>query len=251
VYGAINEKGVWKEYEIDWLLNLKTPLYIAVVDKRSHTISLYNTTVALFCYWEPRPKKPSLIKLIPREFPSDSMVGRPPKIVSDSHQNYSGGDGCEHQIDLGNPLVKYSIDDMENQTKIKEIKELLRKGIRMDMRSILFRDYSQPFLNWMGIIRTNESFDAAYISYTPSAVKPLFEASMPTLMAIAIALKKHDPVRYEKFMSISDLFVREKMPKEIIEQLKDMLLEPPSAAGRICRVTATVALFHNTLPPVF
>jgi hypothetical protein len=216
-YGGVTEQGIWKEYEIDWLLNQKVPLYIGVIDKASQTLSLYSSAAVLCSYWESKPNKPFKLLLVPRGLKDDSEIQKPTKVQSGD----ASGDGFEYRVDLGNPLIHVSQLDIDSSEINQTVKALLRKAIRTEMRSILFRDYSQPFVNWCRRIRTNQSYDAGYVSYTPSESKHLIESSMPTLMAIALALKAHDPVQYENMKKISGIFVKEKMPIEIREKLAD------------------------------
>jgi len=107
-YGALHKKNgkwKWKGHQIDWLFNQDQPLFLAIVDLKIHTLSLYSTHRIWWVYNE--IGKPGQIVLVPDAQPTNNIGSSwlKRKILPTLDGGKEAGDGFSYEVPLGEPVV--------------------------------------------------------------------------------------------------------------------------------------------------
>lgn len=217
-YGGPNDKGTWRQQEIEWLFSQKLPLLLAVVDKSSSTLKLYSTSNM----WTLRYKGGNLgmVHLQP-DVPSgpDDEIPRPPA-EQKTEWPKDIGDGQLWRIPLGPPLVAINIGDVEDPAKLEAFRKILSWAVGMEQTNILYRDLNVHFSRWRHKIKTNSQGEAVvygvgYVFNTQPGANTAdqLRALAPILGALALNFKHQG--RKAEFEALKPLV--EILPSESLE----------------------------------
>lgn len=205
-YGS-DKMAEWKREYIDWLFRFELPLLFGIVNKKKMQIDIYNCSAFRFLFVE--NPNPSIIVFKPRNPQSTDDIGRPNKVPLSNWTDKNKGDGHKYIIDLGNPLVIITNDDIYNHEILLRKKNILRNVVAMEQNNILYRKLTLPHFHWVLKIDTDERFEAAWYyasSNHPSVLTNHYKALGPGLISLAINLRANDQ-------------------EELITQLKPILKE--------------------------
>lgn len=210
----------WKKENIEWLNRLKLPLFFGVVNKKDMVINIFNCSALRFIFIE-NPDA-SIIEFKPRDKYSTADISRPARTRLDKFpDDNSKGDGYKYIVDLGNPLISISNEDIYDKDILKFKKDLLRNMIAMEQLNDLYKNLSVPHFHWSLNIETNVSFKAGWIYLTsdnPTSIQNHFKTLGPAL--ISLALNSFTCGQQELIDNLKPLI--KQIPKEYITQaLKD------------------------------
>jgi len=141
-YGAIHDKnGKWKlkSYEIDWLFGQDQPLFLGIVDLKSHSMCLYSTHRMWWVYNE--IGNPGRIVLVPEAQPPGDIgwnwFKRTELRVMDGEKK--AGDGFSYEVPLGEPVARINVERLENEDRQfrSEIEETVKDAIDLNYRNIM------------------------------------------------------------------------------------------------------------------
>lgn len=200
----------WKWEHIEWLFRLELPLLIGIVNKKEMTIDIYNCSTLRFLFVE--NPKPSVIEFKTSNVSAETEIGRPQSVELDNWQEGEKGDGKKYTIDLGNPLVSITNEDIYNHDVLAHKKNILRNIIVMEQQNILYRKLTLPHFHWTLKIDSNKGFQAAWYygtSSDPNVLSNHYRTLGPGLISLAINL-------------------RENKQEELLEQLIPILKEIPN-----------------------
>ncbi len=135
-YGKQAKK--WKPHDIFWLFNHSTPFFIGFIDVKEKTLSIYDTTGIWFLYgkgsincsqivFQPN-KRPFGVR---RELPKETRIKR---------WDITKGDGNKYKIDLGNPIITISVNDIDSPEILQEKREVLKRIIIIERENIINRN---------------------------------------------------------------------------------------------------------------
>jgi hypothetical protein len=114
----------FKDHEaIEWLVNHPSPLFLAIVDKRSGTIDVFQTFARFDLYVHAR--YPTPLVLYPGE-PGTGSVGL--------------WDGVTSDCDLGAPILRVTANELFDDAVVAERLEVLSKWVEIERKNILLRD---------------------------------------------------------------------------------------------------------------
>lgn len=161
-YGGLNERGVWKKYEVDWLYDQHQSFVVCVVDLKEWTVNLYSTQ---FMWWVPWQKgTPGEVVLVP-DLSLDSFTvaeggsndnryrSAPLPNASDGSRP---GDGFSYRVPLGNPIISVSVKEQEAAQFRDRVRSCLERWVGLDYRNLTHWRLKVPYVEeWVAWI-TNE-----------------------------------------------------------------------------------------------
>ena len=151
-FGGPDEHGRWRKEEIEWLFRQELPLLIGLADKASSKLDLYSTS----SMWAAR--------YAGKEFGQiDLLLGEPGDMHGTLMPSYSNmtdwpqgiGDGRRCDLPIGPPVLSISIDDIEDETKLKEYREVLAVPLRIEQDNITYRRLQIHFFKCLHRFTTN------------------------------------------------------------------------------------------------
>ncbi len=205
----------WKREQIEWLFRLELPLLFGIVNKKKMQIDFYNCSAFRFIFVE--NPNPSIIEFKPRFPQSESDIGRPIREAINDWTSKDKGDGHKYTIDLGNPLVTITNDDIYNHEVLGVKKNILRNAVAMEQNNILYRKLTLPHFHWVQKIDTDKGFGAAWFygaSDNPAVLTNHYRTLGPGLISLAINLRAN---KQEELVKQLIPILRE-LPKDVIPQ---------------------------------
>jgi hypothetical protein len=222
-YGSNNIDG-WKREHIDWINRLELPLLFGIVDKRATQIDIYNCSPLRFIYHE--HPDPSQLEFKPRIPNLAGDIGKPTFEAISGWNASDKGDGNKYTIDLGNPLVTITNDDIYNVAILAHKKGLLRKVVAMEQQNILYKKLKLPHFHWTLNIDTNNDFVAAWVYYSSNDDKVLinlYQTLGPGLISLAVNLRANKQEQLIKqIIPLLQEIPRDLIPKEIKNNYPDL-----------------------------
>jgi hypothetical protein len=180
----------WKREHIDWIYRLELPLLFGIVNKKAMQIDIYNCSSIRFVFVE--HPNPSIIEFKPRIPSVDSDIGKP---AIEPIKGWTGtykGDGNKYVVDLGNPLVIITNDDILHHPTLAHKKSILRNVVALEQQNILYKKLILPHFHWTLKIDTDKGFHTAwaYFTSTEKAVLQNHYRTLGTgLISLAINLR--------------------------------------------------------------
>lgn len=205
----------WKREHIDWLFRLELPLLFGIVNKKKMQIDIYNCSAFRFLFVE--NPNPSVIEFKPRNPQSPADIGRPNKEALSNWTDTNKGDGHKYIIDLGNPLVTITNDDIYNHDILLHKKNILRNAVAMEQNNILYRKLTLPHFHWVLKIETDKGFGAAWYygsSNNPFVLTNHYRTLGPGLISLAINLRANGQEELLKQL----IPILKELPKDVIPQ---------------------------------
>lgn len=151
-FGGPNKDGQWNKDEIEWLFSQELPLLIAMVDKASSRLDLYSTSGM----WAARYAGQNFGQI-------DLLPGEPGELHGGPLPDYSRvrtwpdgiGDGRRCDLPLGPPVLSMSIDDVEDDKKLKTYREILSTTLSIEQDNITYRRLQVHFFKCLHRYTTN------------------------------------------------------------------------------------------------
>ncbi len=127
----------WKPENLTWLFKLDIPLFIGIVNKKKSLLEIYDTS-ALWQVYNLNHLSPSRIRMQPSTRRPDEMREncRVSKLENWPEQH---GDGMMYEIDLGNPLISLSNQEVLGGNSLTDKKNLLGRVVDYELTNILLR----------------------------------------------------------------------------------------------------------------
>jgi hypothetical protein len=190
-YGEL-DKTKWKPEQVKWIFRLQQPIFFAFIEKNTMKMSIYNCSPLAFDYYT--DKIPSVIEFKKRIVASSNEIGRP---YTEDIANWDSdkGDGKKHIVDLGNPIITITNDDIYDKEILKKKKSLLRLVIEIKQQNILYKTLGLPYLNWVLKIKTDESIQVAWSYFdttNPNILPHLYKSLTHSLISLALNLKSNN-----------------------------------------------------------
>lgn len=213
-YGS-TKMSEWKREHIEWLFRLELPFLIGIVNKKQMQIDIYNCSTLRFLFVE--NPNPSVIEFKPRIPQSTSDIGKPHREALQNWTDTDKGDGHKYTIDIGNPLVTITNDDIYNHQVLAHKKHILRNVVVMEQNNILYRKLTLPHFHWALNIDTDKGFIPAWYYGTtnnPAVLTNHYRTLGPGLISLAINLRANGQ---EELLKQLIPILRE-LPKDVIPQ---------------------------------
>ena len=161
-YGGLNEKRIWKNYELDWLYNQNQPLVICIVDLRDWAVNLYTTQFMWWVRYQKGP--PGEVVLVPDlaldEFTADEGRSMQSRYRSESlpkaADSSQAGDGFSYRVPLGPPIVSVSVKEQEAVEYRDQLRKCLNRWLALDYRNITHYRLKVPYVEEWTEWTTNE-----------------------------------------------------------------------------------------------
>jgi hypothetical protein len=207
-YGTIHKKNgkwKWKNHEIDWLFRQDQPLFLGIVDLKSHSMSLYSTHRMWWVYNE--IGNPGKIILVPEAQPSGQIgwdwfkrTELPPL-----DGGKKAGDGFCYEVPLGKPVARIDVERLENEDQYfrQEIERTVKDAVDLTYRNIMNCQKNIPITEdqdvWTGGTYQNSLF---YHPINDKQKRALFLYINP---AITSLLQNHDFLATNDLKSIKNM----------------------------------------------
>jgi hypothetical protein len=215
-YGGITKKKKWKRYEIDWLFNPGVPFFIGLVDSKRRNLLIYSTSATWFSYHG--QSVPTKIILEPRIYSdsNDLVHGPKTKEIESLKGETIYGDGKEHIVDLGDPIIEIDINAIEDKEKISHLKNALRKFIdNIEQRNIIQRKLRSSFFWWNKDMKNGQW--AWHVNpYSPNFdYQKCLEELVPIITPLALQYKQtNDTEKFNQIIGVLQL-IGDRIPENI------------------------------------
>lgn len=217
-YGSDN-MAKWKREHIEWLSRLELPFLIGIVNKKKMQIDIYNCSTLRFLFVE--YPDPSIIEFKPRIPQSKLNNDRPRRDALADWTDQNKGDGHKYTVDIGNPLVTITNDDIYNHQVLAHKKHILRNMVVMEQNNILYRKLTLPHFHWALNIETDKGFIPAWYygtSTNPAVLTNHYKTLGPGLISLANNLRANGQEELLKHL----IPILRELPKDLIPQgIKD------------------------------
>jgi hypothetical protein len=154
-YGGSNDKGIWKEHEINWILNQRTPFFVAIVDKAAGQMDLFSTATRWFAVHNPSGKLP--YELVFRPYTPDENAdlhnGQKEPINVETTQ---GVEAVRWVLPLGQPVLSMTFNRAEDNEFVNMAREIIVQYINIDVQNAVAISNGLQLLLWPLRISTNK-----------------------------------------------------------------------------------------------
>lgn len=187
VYGD-SDLSKWKAESLSWLFRLEIPLLIGVIHKKEMRLDIYNTSALNFIFFE--FPNPTLLELTLRNNPDrKDLHGVVKEIIEGCPSDK--GDGNKYIVDLGNPIITLTNDDIYDKDILKKKKEILRAVLFYEQQSLLYKKLGIPHFYWTFNIETDKGVTPAWMhqAIQGQSIESLYTALAPSLISLVLNLK--------------------------------------------------------------
>jgi hypothetical protein len=222
-YGKSAKK--WKQQDISWLFNHSTPFFIGFIDVKEKSLSIYDTTGVWFLYGKGNINC-SQIMFKPNR--RDSGVRRElPKIMTLRNWKPAKGDGYKYEIDLGNPIITISTNDIDDPEALRQKREVLKHIILIERENIINRN--------LGIfcfkeIKQNTTNDGTNIewgtqildNYNQDYITRIYDSIAFALISLSMNLHSHQrELEVQAIKNVLKYLPNQKLFKQLHDQHPD------------------------------
>jgi hypothetical protein len=152
-FGGPDEHGRWRKEEIEWLFTQELPLLVGIADKGSSKLDLYSTSNM----WAARYAGGHFGEIVLLPGTQGDLHGALMPAYTNMVDWPQGiGDGRKCDLPLGPPILSISIDDVENETRMEEYREILASPLRMEQDNIAYRHLQVHFYRCLHRFSTNK-----------------------------------------------------------------------------------------------
>lgn len=212
----------WKQQDISWLFNHSTPFFIGFIDVKEKLLSIYDTTGVWFLYGKGDINCSQIIFT-----PSKRKNGERrelPKVTAIKKWEAGKGDGKKYKIDLGNPLVTISVDDIDNHKILQQKREVLRQIILIERENIINRNLGIFCFKEIKQNTTNKSENIEWGiqilgNYNEHYISRIYDSIAFALISLSMNLQTHqrdDEVRAIK--SVLKHLPNQRLFKQLYDQ---------------------------------
>lgn len=180
-YGKQFDK--WKQEDIQWLFRHEIPFFIGFIDVETKSLSIYDTTGIWYLYCDLNTNC-SQVVFKTNTHPKGTRRSVPNMTaIKNWNTNENKGDGNKYEIDLGNPIINISVNDIDNAELLQKKKDILRRIILIEKENIInrnlginfFKEIKQNLTNDPSGIETGtkilQYYDQKYISTIYDSIK--------------------------------------------------------------------------------
>ena len=150
-FGGLTKANVWRKHEIDQLCQTDTPFLIGLVDSEGQWMDLFTTVSRYFVKvgWNGKPV-PREVALMPYKpdgegHLGDGTVEALPKVANAPDNLWV--------LPIGQPILRISIVDSEDEARCEEIKRLLEVYLRNDQANAVLIRLGLGYFEWPLIMR--------------------------------------------------------------------------------------------------
>lgn len=190
--GADKKSGAWKQHEIEWLRQLRVPLYLATVDEHFRRLEVYSVTRALAIFW--KTTAPFEIACSIQPATAGKPVTTPEPTPVAAPMNGKDGDGQIWNVDLGAPLISLTFEELSGVDVRVDRSRVLVHWISADRwsraklldgipRFKVIQDYQT------NIMPTVEEHWMYWNAVADSRVSRIAEQTVPAIVAMARHLR--------------------------------------------------------------
>jgi len=185
----------WKIQDISWLYNHATPFFVGFINKTDKTLSIYDTTGIWYLYGQ-RTLNCSRIIFKPSKKPDGERRELPKKSKLKNWQD-GKGDGYKYEIDLGNPLVTISTEDIDKPDTIKQKQSVLKQIISIERENITNRNLGIYCFKEIKQNTTNKTENIEWGiqilgNYDEMYISRIYESISYGLISLTLNLNAHD-----------------------------------------------------------
>ena len=148
--GFRDGKPNWRKYELDWLKQLRYPLYLAVVSNTFDRLDLYSITRVLQIFWKTSFPFSISCELQPPAFDADVSTAEPQ--AAPAEPPVSHGDGNAWSASLGAPLLTLRFTDLVDEASRERLGAVLLAWIAIDNYSL------ECFFAGVPVVRIPQSY---------------------------------------------------------------------------------------------
>lgn len=191
-YGKQHAK--WKLQDITWLYNHSTPFFVGFINKHDKTLSIYDTTGIWYLYGQ---AKFNCSQIVFKTSNKDLGIRRElPKVTKIKNWKEGKGDGNRYEIDLGNPLITISIEDIDKPEIIKLKQDVLKIIIAIERENITNRNLGIHCFKEIKQNTTNKKEEIEWGiqilgNYNQEYISRIYESISYALISLSINLDSH------------------------------------------------------------
>src|SRR5260221_7481427 len=127
----------WKQEDIQWLFRHEIPFFIGFIDVETKSLSIYDTTGIWYLYCDLNTNC-SQVVFKPNTHPKGTRRLIPNvTTIKNWGVNENKGDGNRYEIDLGNPIIDISVNDIDNTGLLQKKRDILRSIILIERENII------------------------------------------------------------------------------------------------------------------
>ncbi len=182
---------LYKDHELDWLLNLQLPLFIGKVSRRESSLSLFTAHVLneFFVLRDFRNFKELIVK------------------IDDGGNAKRFAKGERYEISLGEPLVTININQASDSSFTEHVYQILKDYLRLEHRNI--RSRPLKFYRHIKWIPNNKVFSKGQIvalsrDYLKDDLFDACESIAPGFEVIKLYAESEDKDLANKLSSLTD-----------------------------------------------
>jgi hypothetical protein len=218
-------KRTWKPEQTNWLFRNQNPFFIGNVNRDSLQIDIYDTT-GLWDVYNNISGYCSQIRLKAVEKPEESWRVNF-RVENLQDWTAGNGDGKRYTVDIGKPIVSINHDDIEDDTRLRNKKEILRHVIKIEQKNILYRNFG---IRAFTVIKKNGINDGkfetgmALMSRSDEAPDLLYESFREGLIGLQLGLSYHNrPTEANDLTQVLKNIPYHPMYDQLYEQNKGLL----------------------------
>lgn len=224
--GGKTSGGTWRDYEINWFLNLEFPLLFGVPHKNEKRLDLYSTSLVRFI--AANRKLPYKVKMIPGAPGASQEHTHPDKDPKDAGENDlpDNCDGKVHTYKLGPPIISCTLDDLDDENRVATYQYLIRELLKTERLNTIYRTLGLPYWNWVLTAETNATHQLAYAytGYRKVVEREALLAEMiPFICALGLSYLNEkggkNVKKLEELRGIASQLPKDKIPQQIKETL--------------------------------
>lgn len=178
-----DEYQKWKKDDISWLFKHETPFFIGILDTEDYALQVYDTTGIWQLYVNDQLNCSQVkfnvggvstdgfpLSKLPANFDYLSLPMRNNvKTIALEGWEKDNGDGLCHIIDMGNPIIKLSVEDTKDQKRLESIKLVLKTAIELERNNITNRNMG---INFFSEIKNNITNDPNFFKGSAFKIHP-------------------------------------------------------------------------------
>ncbi|MEP7238808.1 MAG: hypothetical protein ABI685_13110 [Ferruginibacter sp.] len=192
LYGGKTHKN-WKIQKIEWLFRNEIPLFIGIVDKKNHSMCIYDTSGLWQLFLLNEKRNFSQVLLVTGDFEINEWRENVKTKQLTGWENTTS-DGVQYIVNMGNPIVEITSQDVDNPIILKRKKEIFRNIIQIEQRNINHRNLG---INCFQEIKKNQK-DLAFLewgmnisNYEERYIDKLYHSLRMPLVSLSNNLQSH------------------------------------------------------------
>jgi Domain of unknown function (DUF4365) len=212
----------WKQVDITWLYNHQIPFFLGFINVKEKSLSIYDTSGIWFLYGlEYYNCSQILFKPNNRAF---GIRRELPKKTKIKKWGENKGDGVRYEIDLGNPVITVSVDDIENPILLQQKKDVLRQIVNIESENITNRNLGIFCFKEIKQNTTNELSNVEWGlqilgNYNQAYILRIYESISFALISLISNLKFHErEAEYQAIKNVLRLMPEKEIYKDLYKQ---------------------------------